>query len=298
MHILSRLVSINEIKSVKSHIHLFFLYYIIIQLFIKDAVTDYRERKWGATSKGAAFSHFLAPQDAVLRNQLTQFPILTKHFYSIYFQSLIIMSVSCLHRWTIPHYSRGRQQEDRAGGTAGPSTHPTLERRQSVPVVPAQAGRPPRGHAASVCEEGKAVQSSCLGPDRWKWLEAHPNHIMGHRSGKCKYNNRHVREVESYVVNLKSLQIFLTLWRRNVCSCRSEQQSEFQKNGPVRIFGVETPFLSSVVPKCKYLSVLLAAVHQVILKGERGRGRSGEMAVDDITLRKGSCTEEHNLRRL
>lgn len=53
-----------------------------------------------------------------------------------------------------------------------------------------------------------------------------------------------------------------------------------------------------VVPKCKYLSVLLAAVHQVILKGERGRGRSGEMAVDDITLRKGSCTEEHNLRRL
>ncbi|KAF3852555.1 hypothetical protein F7725_005910 [Dissostichus mawsoni] len=33
-------------------------------------------------------------------------------------------------------------------------------------------------------------------------------------------------------------------------------------------------------------------------EGERGRGRSGEMAVDDITLRKGSCTEEHNLRRL
>lgn len=42
----------------------------------------------------------------------------------------------------------------------------------------------------------------------------------------------------------------------------------------------------------------LFAVHQVILKGERGRGRSGEMAVDDITLTKGSCTEEHNLRRL
>lgn len=216
------------------------------------------------------------------------------------------MSVSCLHRWTIPYYSWGRQQEDRARGTAGPSTHPTLERRQSVPVVPAQAGRPPRGHAASVCEEGKAVQSSSLGPDRWKWLEAHPNHIMGHRSGKCKYKDGHVREVESYVVNLKSLQIFLTVWRRNVYSYRSEQQSEFQKNGPVRIFWVETQFLCSflieqhvlVVPQCKCLSVLLAAVHQVILKGERGRGRSGEMAVDDITLRKGSCTEEHNLRRL
>ncbi|XP_073327093.1 nephronectin a [Pagrus major] len=39
-------------------------------------------------------------------------------------------------------------------------------------------------------------------------------------------------------------------------------------------------------------------LESVILKGERGRGRSGEMAVDDITLRKSSCTEEHNLRRL
>uniref|UniRef100_A0A672GW84 Nephronectin a n=1 Tax=Salarias fasciatus TaxID=181472 RepID=A0A672GW84_SALFA len=39
-------------------------------------------------------------------------------------------------------------------------------------------------------------------------------------------------------------------------------------------------------------------LESVILKGERGRGRVGEMAVDDITLRKGSCTEEHNLRRL
>ncbi|XP_010886827.2 nephronectin a isoform X2 [Esox lucius] len=38
-------------------------------------------------------------------------------------------------------------------------------------------------------------------------------------------------------------------------------------------------------------------LESVILKGERGRGRSGEMAVDDVTLRKGSCTEEHNLRR-
>ncbi|KAJ8407571.1 hypothetical protein AAFF_G00274280 [Aldrovandia affinis] len=39
-------------------------------------------------------------------------------------------------------------------------------------------------------------------------------------------------------------------------------------------------------------------LESVILKGERGRGRSGEMAVDDISLRKGTCTEEHNLRRL
>lgn len=39
-------------------------------------------------------------------------------------------------------------------------------------------------------------------------------------------------------------------------------------------------------------------LESVILKGERGRGRVGEMAVDDIALRKGSCTEEHNLRRL
>uniref|UniRef100_A0A8C6KGV0 Nephronectin n=1 Tax=Nothobranchius furzeri TaxID=105023 RepID=A0A8C6KGV0_NOTFU len=39
-------------------------------------------------------------------------------------------------------------------------------------------------------------------------------------------------------------------------------------------------------------------LESVILKGERGRGRSGEMVVDDMTLRKGSCTEEHNLRRL
>ncbi|XP_046901746.1 LOW QUALITY PROTEIN: nephronectin a [Hypomesus transpacificus] len=40
-----------------------------------------------------------------------------------------------------------------------------------------------------------------------------------------------------------------------------------------------------------------AGLESVILKGERGRGRSGEMAVDDVTLTKGSCTEEHNLRR-
>lgn len=55
---------------------------------------------------------------------------------------------------------------------------------------------------------------------------------------------------------------------------------------------------SSFIVRRLILSVHPAAVHQVILKGERGRGRSGEMAVDDITLRKGSCTEEHNLRRL
>uniref|UniRef100_A0A8C5N5J1 Nephronectin a n=1 Tax=Gouania willdenowi TaxID=441366 RepID=A0A8C5N5J1_GOUWI len=39
-------------------------------------------------------------------------------------------------------------------------------------------------------------------------------------------------------------------------------------------------------------------LESVILKGERGRGRMGEMAVDDISLSKGACTEEHNLRRL
>ncbi|KAK0137141.1 Nephronectin [Merluccius polli] len=40
-------------------------------------------------------------------------------------------------------------------------------------------------------------------------------------------------------------------------------------------------------------------LESVILKGERGRGKLGEMAVDDITLRKGSCAEEHSsLRRL
>lgn len=112
---------------------------------------------------------------------------LTKNVYCVYFHSLTAISVICLPRWTVSHHSRGRQQEDWARGTAGPPTHPPLERRQSVPVVPAQAGRPPCGHAASVCEEGKAVQSSSLGPDRWKWLEAHPNHIMGHRPRKCKY---------------------------------------------------------------------------------------------------------------
>ncbi|KAL4640470.1 nephronectin isoform X3 [Arapaima gigas] len=39
-------------------------------------------------------------------------------------------------------------------------------------------------------------------------------------------------------------------------------------------------------------------LESVILKGERGRGRHGEMAVDDISLRTGSCSEEHNLRRV
>ncbi|KAG7461774.1 hypothetical protein MATL_G00194660 [Megalops atlanticus] len=36
----------------------------------------------------------------------------------------------------------------------------------------------------------------------------------------------------------------------------------------------------------------------VVLKGERRRGRSGEMAVDDLSLKKGPCSEEHNLRTL
>lgn len=128
------------------------------------------------------------------------------------------MSVTCLPRWTVPHHSRGRQQEDWARGPACPPTHPSLERRQSVPVVPAQAGRPPRGHAASVCEEGKAVQSSSLGPNRWKWLEAHPNHIMGHRPGKCKCNNKSFK-VHSYSVDFRRLfpQTFFTVVKRNVC---------------------------------------------------------------------------------
>ncbi|XP_064201321.1 nephronectin-like isoform X2 [Anguilla rostrata] len=41
-----------------------------------------------------------------------------------------------------------------------------------------------------------------------------------------------------------------------------------------------------------------AALESVILKGERRKGRSGEMLVDDLSLMKGSCSEEHNLRRL
>ncbi|XP_066535069.1 nephronectin a isoform X5 [Hoplias malabaricus] len=39
-------------------------------------------------------------------------------------------------------------------------------------------------------------------------------------------------------------------------------------------------------------------LESVIVKGERRRGRSGEMALDDISLRRGACQEEHNLRRL
>ncbi|KAJ8403684.1 hypothetical protein AAFF_G00350100 [Aldrovandia affinis] len=41
-----------------------------------------------------------------------------------------------------------------------------------------------------------------------------------------------------------------------------------------------------------------AGLESVVLKGERRRDRSGEMAVDDLSLIKGSCSEEHNLRRL
>uniref|UniRef100_A0A3B3SNJ5 Nephronectin a n=1 Tax=Paramormyrops kingsleyae TaxID=1676925 RepID=A0A3B3SNJ5_9TELE len=39
-------------------------------------------------------------------------------------------------------------------------------------------------------------------------------------------------------------------------------------------------------------------LESVILKGERGRNRSGEIALDDISLRRGACTEEHSPRRL
>ncbi|XP_051940439.1 nephronectin a isoform X6 [Hippocampus zosterae] len=35
-------------------------------------------------------------------------------------------------------------------------------------------------------------------------------------------------------------------------------------------------------------------LESVVLKGERGRGRSGEMAVDDISLAKGSCTDDRD----
>nr|XP_061792192.1 nephronectin a [Nerophis lumbriciformis] len=37
-----------------------------------------------------------------------------------------------------------------------------------------------------------------------------------------------------------------------------------------------------------------AGLESVVLKGERGRGRSGEMAVDDISLAKGSCADDRN----
>ncbi|XP_060729036.1 nephronectin a isoform X9 [Tachysurus vachellii] len=39
-------------------------------------------------------------------------------------------------------------------------------------------------------------------------------------------------------------------------------------------------------------------LESVIVKGERRRGHAGEMVLDDISLRRGVCQEEHNLRRL
>ncbi|XP_076831028.1 nephronectin a isoform X2 [Brachyhypopomus gauderio] len=39
-------------------------------------------------------------------------------------------------------------------------------------------------------------------------------------------------------------------------------------------------------------------LESVIVKGERRRGRVGELALDDVSLRRGACQEEHNLRRL
>ncbi|KAA0721983.1 Nephronectin Preosteoblast EGF-like repeat protein with MAM domain [Triplophysa tibetana] len=39
-------------------------------------------------------------------------------------------------------------------------------------------------------------------------------------------------------------------------------------------------------------------LESIIVKGERRRGRTGEITLDDMSLRKGSCQEEHNLRRL
>lgn len=102
-----------------------------------------------------------------------------------------LKSVTCIRRWTLPNDTRSRKQEDWTRSAAGPPPYPSLEWRQSVLVIPAQAGRSPCGNAPSVCEEGKAVQSSSLGSNRWKWLETHPDHIMGHRPGKCKYNNKY-----------------------------------------------------------------------------------------------------------
>ncbi|KAL4618193.1 nephronectin-like isoform X1 [Arapaima gigas] len=46
------------------------------------------------------------------------------------------------------------------------------------------------------------------------------------------------------------------------------------------------------------ITLWAAGLESVILKGERGRGRSGEMAIDDISLRTGACTDDHELRRL
>ncbi|XP_015201319.1 nephronectin a isoform X2 [Lepisosteus oculatus] len=46
------------------------------------------------------------------------------------------------------------------------------------------------------------------------------------------------------------------------------------------------------------ITLWASGLDSVILKGERGRGRIGEISVDDVSLRRGSCTEEHNLRRL
>lgn len=113
----------------------------------------------------------------------------------------ITLSVTGLPRWTVPHHSWGWKQEKWTRGPTGSPTHPSLEWRQSVPVIPAQAGRPPCGHAASVCEEGEAVQSSSVGADRWKWLETHPDHIMGHRPWECKSKNKDVKEVYSWNLN-------------------------------------------------------------------------------------------------
>lgn len=90
-------------------------------------------------------------------------------------------------RRAIPYYSRGGKQANRAGGAAGSSSHAALERRQSVPVVPPQPGRPPRGHVASVREEGEAVQSCSLGPDGWKRLATHSDHTVGNWPGECKF---------------------------------------------------------------------------------------------------------------
>ncbi|KPP65329.1 nephronectin-like [Scleropages formosus] len=46
------------------------------------------------------------------------------------------------------------------------------------------------------------------------------------------------------------------------------------------------------------ITLWASGLESVMLKGDRGRGRSGEIAIDDISLRTGPCTDDHGLRRL
>ncbi len=44
---------------------------------------------------------------------------------------------------------------------------------------------------------------------------------------------------------------------------------------------------------CDYC-VIDAVLYQIVLKAERRRGRLGEIAVDDFSLRRGACSDEHH----